>query len=62
MLPVYDFAGGVRGKYAARFAESTNVAVLSPDVTAIFPDSEAVNNALRTLVLVARQAIPPRQD
>src|SRR5260221_10148057 len=31
MLEEYDFNGGVRGKYAARFAESAN-AVLDPDV------------------------------
>jgi hypothetical protein len=44
----YDFSGGVRGKYAARYAEGTNVVVLAPDV--VFPDSIAVNEALQTLV------------
>src|SRR5438874_303227 len=48
-LPDIDFAGGVRGKYAARFAEGTKLVALSPDVAEIFPDSEAVNEALRTL-------------
>jgi hypothetical protein len=28
----YDFSGGIRGKYAARYAEGTNVVVLAPDV------------------------------
>jgi hypothetical protein len=28
----YDFTGGVRGKYAHRYAEGTNVVVLDPDV------------------------------
>jgi hypothetical protein len=46
----YDFSGGVRGKYAARYAEGTNVVVLAPDVAEVFPDSFAVNEALRTLV------------
>ncbi len=43
----YDFSGGERGKYAARFEEGTNVVVLEPDVAAVFPTSEAVNAALR---------------
>src|SRR6266403_677178 len=32
MLEEYDFNGGVRGKYAARFAEGANIVVLDPDV------------------------------
>ena len=43
----YDFSGGVRGKYAARFAEGTNLRALEPDLAAEFPDSESVNRALR---------------
>jgi len=42
----FNFAGGVRGKYAARFAGS-NVIVLAPDVASVFPSSRAVNGALR---------------
>lgn len=49
-VPDYDFSNGVRGKYAARFAAGTNIVVLSPDVAEVFQDSEAVNDALRTLV------------
>jgi len=52
-VPDYDFSNGVRGKYAARFAAGTNVVVLSPDVAEIFKDSEAVNEALRTLVRIS---------
>ena len=47
--PEYDFSGGVRGKYAARYAAGSNVVVLDPDVAAKFPTSEAVNDALREL-------------
>ena len=43
----YDFRGGVRGKYAARYAEGSNVVVLDPDVAKAFPDAAAVNEALR---------------
>ena len=53
MLDDYDFSQGVRGKYVQRFAQGSNVVVLSPDVAAIFPDSESVNNALRMLVEIA---------
>jgi len=47
MRPEYDFSKGVRGKYAKRYAEGTNVVVLDPDVAAAFPTAEAVNRALR---------------
>ena len=53
MLDDYDFSQGVRGKYMQRFAQGSNVVVLSPDVAEIFPDSESVNTALRLLVEVA---------
>lgn len=55
MLPEYDFSKGVRGKYAKRYAEGSNVVVLSPDVAKVFPTSESVNEALRTLVRVGRK-------
>ena len=47
MRPEYDFSGGVRGKYASRFAEGTNIVVLDPDVAREFKTSEEVNRALR---------------
>ena len=53
VLPHYDFRGGVRGKYAARYREGTNVVVLAPDVAARFPDAASVNRALRALAEVA---------
>jgi hypothetical protein len=43
----YDFRGGVRGKYAARYRAGTNVVLLDPDVAEAFPDSAAVNRVLR---------------
>ena len=45
----YDFRGGVRGKYAARYAEGTNVVVLDADVADMFPDRESVNETLRAV-------------
>lgn len=55
ILPEYDFRGGERGKYAARYVEGTNVVVLDPDVAAVFPTAAAVNSALRALAEVARR-------
>jgi len=45
----YDFSGGVRGKYARRYAEETNVVVLDPDVARLFPNAEAINETLRAV-------------
>ena len=56
MLAEYDFSQGVRGMYAQRYSEGTNIVVLSPDVAVYFPDSEAVNSALRALVEIARKS------
>ncbi len=50
MRPEYDFSKGVRGKYASRYAEGSNVVVLEPDVAAQFPTAEAVNDALKELI------------
>lgn len=50
MREEYDFSQGERGKYAARFAEGSNVVVLAPDVAEVFGDAQAVNEALRLLV------------
>jgi len=55
MLSEYDFSKGVRGKYAKRYTEGSNVVVLSPDLGKVFPTSESVNEALRTLVRVGRK-------
>jgi hypothetical protein len=61
-VPDYDFSGGVRGKYAARYAQDTNVVVLSPDVAEVFPDSQAVNEALRTLVRMSGKRVGVRSS
>jgi hypothetical protein len=49
MLLEYDFSAGVRDKYAARMAKGSNLVVLDRDVHELFPDSAAVNEALRAL-------------
>jgi len=50
MRAEYDFSGGVRGKYANRFAEGSKLVVLEPDVAAVFSDAASVNEALRGLI------------
>ena len=63
LLPEYDFSKGVRGKYSARVAKGCNVVVLDKDVQCLFPDSAAVNTALRALAqaaAVTRGAPRPR--
>jgi hypothetical protein len=54
--PEYDFREGVRGKYARRFSDGSNVVVLDPDVARVFGDSDSVNRALRTLAEIAARA------
>lgn len=56
LLGEYNFSGGVRGKYAGAYVAGSNVVVLAPDVASVFPDSKAVNEALRALVNIARRA------
>jgi len=55
MLDEYDFSLGEVGKYAKQYAEGTNVVLLDPDVAKVFPDSEAVNQALRAIAQIIRQ-------
>lgn len=59
MQDEYDFSGGQRGWYAARYAQGTNLIALAPDVAEAFPDSESVNEALRGLVTLARRSVKP---
>ena len=45
--PAELIRSGVRGKYANRYREGTNIVLIEPDLHKIFPDSESVNRALR---------------
>jgi hypothetical protein len=50
-----DFTGPMmRGKYAQRLREASNIVVLKPEVAAAFPNEDAVNNALKSLIAVAQ--------
>ena len=52
----YDFSHGVRGKYAKRFRQATNLVVLAADVQRAFPSSNAVNKALWELIKIAAKS------
>ncbi len=52
MREEYDFSKGVRGKYYKKYHKENNIIVLDPDLTERFPNAEAVNQTLRTLVKI----------
>jgi hypothetical protein len=57
LRPEYDFAsmkGGVRGKYAKRVREGTNIVLIDPEMVEAFPTEAAVNEALRGVLNTAR--------
>jgi hypothetical protein len=57
LRPEYDFSqlkGGVKGKYVQQYRAGTNLVLLAPDVAQAFPTDEAVNEALRQLINIAR--------
>ena len=51
-----DFGELVRGKYVERLKKGSNVVVLDPRVARAFPTSEAVNDALLSLVDLAKRS------
>jgi hypothetical protein len=56
MCAEYDFSDAKRGKYAARFAEGSNVVVLDADVATEFRTRKAVNDAFRAQPKNGRRA------
>ncbi|MCE7985590.1 MAG: hypothetical protein DYG89_30815 [Caldilinea sp. CFX5] len=58
LRPEYDLSQllkhAVRGKYAAQYKAGTNLVLLAPDVAAAFPDEQAVNEALRLVMQLAK--------
>ena len=47
---------GTRGKFLESYQEGTNLVLLSPEVAEAFPTEKAVNDALRSLIEIARNA------
>ena len=58
LRPEYDLtdllSGCIRGKYVERYRQGTNLILLEPDVARAFPTDEAVNQALRLAMQLAR--------
>jgi hypothetical protein len=64
MRKEYDLSkleGGVRGKYYRQATAGTNLAMIEPDLAKMFPDSAAVNRALRLLAEVSESATASRR-
>jgi len=59
LRPEYDLRellkSGVRGKYAKRYRDGTNLVLLAPDVAEAFANDEnAVNEALRLVIQMSK--------
>jgi hypothetical protein len=55
----YDLSrlkGGVRGKYYHQATAGTNLVLIEPELSEVFPDTESVNRALRLLADTAVSA------
>jgi hypothetical protein len=52
-----ELGEGARGKYFKEYSKGTNLVLLSPDVAAAFKNENAVNDALRALLKVARDTV-----
>lgn len=61
--PNLDFSKGVRGKHFDRLQQGTNIVLIAPDLLDTFPDSDSVNEALRSLKTIATRTVTtaPRQ-
>jgi hypothetical protein len=66
LRPEYDLKSllkdGVRGKYAQKYREGTNLVLLEPDVAKAFPDEKAVNDALRLVMKLTKVQKEARQS
>jgi hypothetical protein len=62
MRPEYrreDLGRGVRGKHYKAYTESNNLVLLRPEVAEAFPTEEAVNEALLSLIRIAKASTRP---
>ena len=59
-----DLGKGVRGKHYEEFKKGSNLVLLTPELSKIFPTNESVNAALSSLVGVARsvKGLTPRSS
>jgi hypothetical protein len=57
-----ELGKGVRGKHYAAYKKGSNLVLLSPELSKIFPTNEAVNAALSSLVGIACSATRPSRS
>jgi hypothetical protein len=65
LRPEYDLTqlkGGVRGKYYRKATAGTNLVLIEPELTSVFPDTESVNRALRLLADTAASATEKKRQ
>lgn len=66
LRPEYDLKSllksGVRGKYAKKYREGTNLVLLDPEVARAFPNEKAVNDALRLVIELNKVQTQARQS
>ena len=64
LRPQYDLSklkGGVRGKYYTQATAGATLVMIDPDLTSVFPNSEAVNRALRVIAEAAQSTVAPKR-
>jgi hypothetical protein len=54
-----DLGVGIRGKHYKAYTESNNLVLLRPEVAEAFPSEEAVNDALMSLIRIAKASVGP---
>lgn len=54
-----ELGAGVRGKFYDQYQKGHNLVLLKPEVAAMFPTEEAVNDALLSLVRIVRTSRRP---
>lgn len=62
VLDEYDFTNARKNPYAARVSAGGMVVVIDADLTAVFPTSEAVNEALRMIAAAAARIHSSKSD
>ncbi len=64
LRPEYDLAsllrGAEQGRYAERFRKGTNLVLLEPEIAAVFPNEQAVNEALRLVIELTKIPSPTK--
>ena len=52
-----DLRGGIRGKYYEAYKDANNLVRLCPEVAKAFPTEKAVNEALLSLIKLAKMSV-----